>query len=78
MKNITVQIEKPFKYFLIHKESKEVKVFIGYQGPPIKSDLCKWVGDEFKQVWDAYEDKRYYSKVRLFNFINKSLGKGSI
>lgn len=66
-------MEKPYKYFLIHKETKKVIPFIGYNGAPTKKDLCEWVGNndvkELKQVYDAWIDTRYEAKVRLYKYM---------
>lgn len=68
-------MEKPCKYFLLHKETKEYKEFFSYYEAPLTRDLCKYVDigngvSELKQVWDAYIDTRYEAKLRLYNYVN--------
>ena len=67
-------MEKPYKYFLIHKETKKSKPYIGYNGVPITKDLCEWVEKtnnikELKQVYDLWIDTRYEGKMRLYKYI---------
>ena len=67
-------MEKPSKYFLIHRVTKKITPFVGYTSAPLKHDLFRWVRvspteGEWMQVYDAYIDTRYRAKIRLYNYL---------
>lgn len=56
-------MEKPFKYFAIHKETKEVRYFNDM-------DLSPYCTGYTEYKWQIYIDTRYEAKLRLYNYIN--------
>ena len=71
-------MEKPFEYYLIHKETKKITPFISFNGVPVTSDLLGWVEvscniKKLKQIYDAWIDTRYKAKKRLYKYIINKL-----
>lgn len=54
-------MEKPFEYFAIHKETKEIK-YLCYMELRRYSD---------PDIWQIYIDTRYKAKLRLWRYIHK-------
>lgn len=55
-------MQKPYKYFAIHKETKEVVYFNDMMLKPYNP-----YGSEYK--WDIWIDTKYEAKLRLYNYI---------
>lgn len=64
-------MQKPFKFFAIHKVSKEMRRFNIQELRPYQPS---YISDEY-YPWIIYEDIRYIAKVRLYNYINKIVPK---
>ncbi len=67
-------MQKPVRFTLVHKLTKEEKPFVSYRSEPITEDVSGWVetspGIRQKQIiYDVYEDMRYKAKLRLFNYL---------
>jgi hypothetical protein len=58
-------MQKPFKYFAIHKETKEIRYFNNMMFKPYNP-----LGIEYK--WTIYIDTRYEAKLRLYNYVTFS------
>ena len=60
-------MEKPFEYFSIHKETKEVRY---YNHPLLRPGR---IGEDSygEPKWDHWIDTRYKAKLRLYNYIHK-------
>lgn len=57
-------MEKPFKFFALHKQTREVREFNNMALRPYH-----FLGKEYE--WIIYEDTRYPAKIRLYNYIYK-------
>ncbi len=67
-------MEKPHRFTMVHRTTKEEKPFSSYYTYPRSSDVSDWL--EFapgqyrmEQVWDVYEDMRFKAKMRLWEYI---------
>lgn len=61
-------MEKPFRYFAIHKVTKEIRYFNDMMLKPYHFHCTEY-------EWTIYVDTRYPAKIRLYNFINKIVPK---
>lgn len=69
-------MEKPYRFYLMHKVTKEIKPFVHYRSVPLLEDVQDWVKVDDKVsvkqvVFDVIEDTRYEAKLRLWKYINK-------
>lgn len=67
-------MNKPYKFYLMHNVTKEIKPFVSYRTAPIESDVFGYVETspgvkEYKQIYTAYEDTRYKAKLRLWKYL---------
>lgn len=58
-------MKKPFKYFAIHEQTKEIRYFNTMDLKPYH-----FLGTEYR--WVIYIDTRYEAKLRLYHYITKT------
>lgn len=60
-------MEKPYKFFALHKQTSEIRYFNHELSRPYQPGH---VSDEDYQ-WTIYIDTRYAARLRLYNYIHK-------
>lgn len=67
-------MNKPYRFYLMHNITKEIKPFVSYRSEPIAFDLYGYVETspgikEYQQIYTAYEDFKYLAKLRLWKYL---------